>query len=152
MARKEKTPKTIFRTQADIDSRLLGTGYIDPIILENRLGTTSLPEIRFAMFWASVYPELDLWYQWPISAKYSRSCWDFAHLPTKIGIEIQGGMRSIGGHNTFDGVDKDIKKQTRAAELGWTYLAIISEHVEDGDRVSKIAQVIKSRMENANSL
>ena len=104
--------------------------------------------MEFALFWLLHWPDLDLWFQYPLSAN-GKSCWDFAHLETKTGIEIHGGLHmSTSGHNTASGIKQDMKKIQLAARKGWTYLAIASDQVGDYEEVSQIAGLIKSKIGN----
>jgi hypothetical protein len=106
------------------------------------------PEIKFAHMWSELYPELDLHFQEPL-AGYPRSKWDFAHLPTKTGIEIHGGInQGQMGHRSASGVQADMRKQRRAAEHNWAYVAIASHDTESKEKLAEIAQIIKNRFFN----
>ena len=57
---------------------------------------------------------------------------DFAHLPTRTLIEIEGGifMRKGGRHNRGAGYAKDAEKYLEAALHGWTVLRLTEWQLE----------------------
>ena len=68
---------------------------------------------------------------------------DFAHLNSRTGIEIQGGVYMRGRHVTGSGYERDCRKYNLAYTSGWTiflltsamakdafWLALISEHIQ----------------------
>lgn len=138
--------KTRRRIEADFPKEIWGTSYVDEVITHNLTNKVTEPELQFAMLWAELFPDIDLWYQLPLEG-YARSDWDFAHKPTKVGIEIHGGLRMAkSGHNTRNGVVADMKKQARAAEYGWTYLAIASDQVQDEATLKSLANIIYQKL------
>lgn len=119
-----------------------GTDFIDPRIYQQKI---TEPELQFAALWAQLYPEVDLYFQYPLEG-YPRSRWDFAHLESKTGIEIQGGLyQANSGHRSHGGVSADITKQQRAASAGWAYLPIASADVIDPLKLAEIKQLIDLR-------
>ena len=59
---------------------------------------------------------------------------DFAHLPTRTLIEIEGGifLRKGGRHNRGAGYAKDAEKYLEAAMAGWTVLRLTEPQLEIG--------------------
>ena len=57
---------------------------------------------------------------------------DFAHLPTRTLIEIEGGifMPKGGRHNRGIGYAKDAEKYLEAAMEGWTVLRLTEKQLE----------------------
>ena len=102
-------------------------------------------EFLFADTWLHLYPEIDLHTQHRF-AYPKRHTFDFAHLPTKTAIEIQGGTWVSGmGHSSGTGIRRDIAKTQLAAGLGWVVIPLASDHVADHEKLAAIAQVIQQR-------
>ena len=59
---------------------------------------------------------------------------DFAHLPTRTLIEIEGGifLRKGGRHNRGAGYAKDAEKYLEAVMEGWTVLRLTERQLEIG--------------------
>ena len=59
---------------------------------------------------------------------------DFAHLPSRTLIEIEGGifLRSGGRHNRGGGYARDTEKYLEAAMAGWTVLRLTEPQLEPG--------------------
>jgi len=59
---------------------------------------------------------------------------DFAHMPTRTLIEIEGGifMRKTGRHNRGAGYAKDAEKYLEAAMVCWTVLRLTEKQLEIG--------------------
>ena len=59
---------------------------------------------------------------------------DFAHLPTRTLIEIEGGifMKKGGRHNRGAGYAKDAEKYLEATLAGWTVLRLTGKQLEIG--------------------
>lgn len=103
-------------------------------------------EFLFADTWLHLYPDIDLHTQHRF-AHPKRHRFDFAHLPTRVGIEIQGGTWVQGmGHSGGAGIRRDMEKTQIAAGLGWVVVPIASDHVADPEKLAAIAQVIQQRM------
>lgn len=64
----------------------------------------------------------------------SRMEMDFAHVPTKVGVEIQGGIYSNKrtGHSTREGIERDIRKINSAQMKGWLLILLSPQMVIDG--------------------
>jgi hypothetical protein len=100
-------------------------------------------EITFTNLWVAYYPEIDLYSEHPF-AKPRRFRFDFAHLPTKIAIELQGGIfnpntRHINGVALL----KEHEKLNLAASLGWRIFYISTKTVNDIAIYEQIAQAIR---------
>jgi len=136
-------------TVEDFPPEIWGTNYVCPIVVK----AATAPELQFAYLWAETYPKIDLWHQYPFMAPTnSLTKFDFAHIETKVGIEIHGGTQAGMGHNTGRGVKADALKQRRAAEHGWVYLALTSAECLDADKLALINSIITKKIhENKNA-
>ena len=99
-------------------------------------------EITFADAWVAYYPEIDLHSEWRF-APPRKFRFDFAHLPSKIAIELQGGIfnpntRHINGAALL----KEHEKLNLAASLGWRVFYISTKTVNDIAIYEQIAQAI----------
>jgi hypothetical protein len=99
-------------------------------------------EITFAQLWVAYYPEIDLHSEWRF-APPRRFRFDFAHLPSKIAIEIQGGIfMPNSGHNNGAALVKEYEKLCLASSLGWRIFFLSSVTVSDENIYKLIAQAI----------
>lgn len=103
-------------------------------------------ETTFAQLWLTYYPEIDLHSEWRF-APSRRFRFDFAHLPTKIAIELQGGIfnpntRHINGAALL----KEHEKLNLAALLGWRIFYISTKTVNDIAIYEQIAQAIRQSL------
>jgi len=142
MARAKKT-KAIEQEKAQVDpATMMGTSRVDPDI-NFRSGS----EFSFAHNWAEVYPDLDLWYEWPIPGTMPKSggvpkSIDFYHSLTKTGIELNGGIHRCMGHSTGSGIKKDYEKQNVCNELGINLFVVSTDDMNKPEVLEMIARVI----------
>jgi hypothetical protein len=54
---------------------------------------------------------------------------DFAHIPTRTAIEIEGGIWNGGRHTRGSGYSKDCEKYNEAAKLGWCVLRYTADKI-----------------------
>ena len=66
---------------------------------------------------------------------------DFAHIPSRTLIEIEGGIWIQGRHNRAEGFLADIEKYFEAALAGWTVLRL-SERQLTLDSVERIVSLV----------
>lgn len=100
-------------------------------------------EITFASLWVAYYPEIDLHSEHRF-APPRRFRFDFAHLPSKIAIELQGGIfidntRHINGAALV----KEHEKLNLAASLGWRIFYVSTKTVNDQLIYEQIAKAIQ---------
>jgi len=100
-------------------------------------------EITFAEAWITYYPDIDLHSEYRFASP-RRFRFDFAHLPTKIAIELQGGIfnpntRHINGAALL----KEHEKLNLAASLGWRIFYISTKTVNDIAIYEQIATAIR---------
>lgn len=72
---------------------------------------------------------------------------DFAFVPQKLAIEIEGGafMRGGGRHNRGTGFSSDCEKYSEAAILGWRLLRSTTEQVSSGQLFDWIERALANR-------
>jgi very-short-patch-repair endonuclease len=84
-------------------------------------------EGRFDLIWRSINgPELEREFRFHAERKWRA---DFAHLPSRTLIEIEGGVFGYGRHNRPMGFIADAEKHLAAFQDGWTVLRIVALHI-----------------------
>ena len=89
-------------------------------------------ESKFQLLWrVAGGPRLEREVRFHPSRKWRA---DFAHLPTRTLIEIEGGifLRKGGRHNRGAGYAKDAEKYLEAAMADWTVLRLTERQLEIG--------------------
>lgn len=85
-------------------------------------------ERKFSNFWRLLGgPGLEAEYRFCPTRRWKS---DFAHLPTKTLIEIEGGAWSAGRHTRGSGFMKDCEKYLEATLLGWRVMRLSSEQIK----------------------
>jgi hypothetical protein len=96
-------------------------------------------EARFALLWrAANGPELKKEFLFIPERRWRA---DFAHIPSRTLIEIEGGIWIQGRHNRAEGFLADIEKYFEAALAGWTVLRL-SERQLTLDSVERIVRFV----------
>ena len=117
-------------------------------------------EDQFLNLWQAHYPKLvlerefsdiDAWekdYQerYLKSKRSKRYRLDFAHLQSKVGVEIQGGVYNRGRHVTGSGYERDCKKYNLAYTSEWTIFLLTNAMAKDSAWLSLIAAHIAARL------
>jgi very-short-patch-repair endonuclease len=100
-------------------------------------------ELRFAWLWVHVIkgPIITSEHKFHPTRKWR---FDFAHLPTKTAIEIEGGIYSQGRHQRIQGFKDDAEKYFEAGLLGWRVFRLSSNMVTAKD-LERIAAFIKQQ-------
>jgi very-short-patch-repair endonuclease len=100
-------------------------------------------EERFDRLWKEAGgPELVREHKFHPTRKWSA---DFAHIPTRVIIEIEGGVyMRRGRHTTATGFIKDCEKYGTATLMGWTVFRLPTPHVEM-EWVEKIVRFVVDR-------
>jgi very-short-patch-repair endonuclease len=79
-------------------------------------------EMRFEMLWrASGGPDLEKEFRFHPVRKWRA---DFAHIPSRTLIEIEGGIYVNGRHNRGAGFAADLEKYMEAALAGWRVIRL----------------------------
>jgi len=87
-------------------------------------------ESRFLLLWRVAQgPPLEREVKFHSSRRWRA---DFAHLPTRTLIEIEGGIFMPGGgrHNRGSGYAKDAEKYLEAVLAGWTVIRLTGKQLE----------------------
>lgn len=70
---------------------------------------------------------------------------DFAHLESKVIIEIQGGTYMRGRHVTGSGYERDARKYNLAMMSGWKVFLLTSTTAKDHAWIEAIASYIANQ-------
>ncbi len=100
-------------------------------------------ESRFLLLWrVAGGPPLEREVQFHTSRRWRA---DFAHLPTRTLIEIEGGifMRKGGRHNRGGGYARDAEKYLEAVLGGWQVIRLTEKQLEIGT-VERIAEFVRN--------
>lgn len=90
--------------------------------------------------WDYYFPHIDLHteYKFHTTRRYRL---DFAHLDSKIGIEINGGTWRKGGHSSGTGLARDYSKLNLLSSLGWRLFCLSGEMITI-ENIQMIAETI----------
>jgi very-short-patch-repair endonuclease len=104
-------------------------------------------ERAFLMRWNSSTrhaPELTTQHRFHTTRKW---LFDFAHLPSKTAIEIDGGMwrGKKGGHTSGKGATRDREKDFAAMGLGWHVVRLTPAMAKDHKVLAVIRELMKDR-------
>ena len=91
-------------------------------------GKVSKLEQRFALLWLSMNgPALEREFRFHPTRKWRA---DFAHIPSRTLIEIEGGIWVRGRHTTPRGFAADAEKYLEAALAGWRVLRLVDQQIK----------------------
>jgi len=91
-------------------------------------GKVSKLEQRFALMWRSMNgPVLEREFRFHPTRKWRA---DFAHIPSRTLIEIEGGIWVRGRHNSPRGFAADAEKYLEAALGGWRVLRLVDQQIK----------------------
>lgn len=122
--------------QQNPDVEIDDSGYVAKSKPQSAPAPVSRMEELFLALWHG--PELEREYRFHDKRRWR---FDFAHLPTKTAIEIDGGVWSRGRHNRATGFIQDCEKMNTAALDGWTVFRLPTPHVTQ-EWVDKIVEYI----------
>ena len=69
---------------------------------------------------------------------------DFAHVPSKVAIEIEGGTWTHGRHNRASGYSRDCEKYNAATAQGWRLFRLTSDMLTDEQAMDRLYQIKES--------
>jgi len=72
---------------------------------------------------------------------------DFVWSKQRLAVEIHGILYKPGergGHQTPQGLQRDLTKLCEVAVQGWNYLAVTREHIESGQALAWIEQLLQT--------
>lgn len=102
-------------------------------------------ENKFWEIWTKKYPELPLQREYKMFQNRQHRA-DFAHPPSMVVIEIQGGIwGGKSGHNSGTGLIRDYKKCCLAQSAGYAFFPL-AEKMFDDAHLKLIADTIIKRM------
>jgi hypothetical protein len=91
------------------------------------IDSRSLLERRFYLWWNGLEgPDLACNYEFHPMRNWR---FDFAHVDSKIAIEIEGGSWVNGAHNRGKHFESDCEKYNEAAYRGWTVLRLTGNQI-----------------------
>lgn len=68
---------------------------------------------------------------------------DFAWLPQKLAVEIDGGTFIAGRHTSGVGYRKDCEKLNAAVVAGWKVLRFTTAMVQDGTAIETLEEMLR---------
>ena len=96
-------------------------------------------ERRFELLWKAVGgPPLEREYRFDPKRRW-RS--DFAHLPSRTLIEIEGGIWIQGRHNRAAGFLADLEKYFHAWLSGWSVVRLAGDHITAENLEAMVAKL-----------
>ncbi|MDB6017715.1 MAG: hypothetical protein JWR19_2204 [Pedosphaera sp.] len=102
-------------------------------------------ELKFTRLWVhAIKGQTDVTLEHRFDAP-RRWRFDFAHKPTKVAIEIEGGTSSgKSRHTKPEGFREDCFKYNTASRLGWVVFRLTSDMV-NATELTKISEFIQER-------
>ena len=97
-------------------------------------------EAAFALHCRAHWLEPEREYRFEPSRRWR---FDFAFVPQKVAVEIEGGTWSNGRHTRGSGYEKDLEKYNFAARSGWTVLRYSTAMVEDGTAINEVLDALR---------
>jgi very-short-patch-repair endonuclease len=85
-------------------------------------------EKSFLNLWSSMYPDIQLQTQHKVIPN-RRYRFDFAHVDSKVAIEIQGGIWIKSGHTTGQGLQSSYAKLNLASYHDWMVFQLSSDMI-----------------------
>lgn len=118
----------------------------------------SLLEDQFLGLWQAHYPDLplvreysdiptweaDFQERYAKSKRSKRYRADFAHIPSKTIVEIQGGVFSGGRHVRASGYERDCRKFNLATIGGWKVFLLTTQTAKETFWLERIAAFLRS--------
>lgn len=102
------------------------------------------PAERFARRWQNAGgPELTREHKFHPTRDWR---FDFAHLPSRIAIEIDGGVWIKGRHQTPSGFIGDCHKFNNCASLGWRLFRLTTDMLDDGATIPLILAAVREEV------
>lgn len=99
-------------------------------------------ERKFMLLWQMTGgPPLESEYRFHAERKWRA---DFAHVPSRTLLEIEGGLHIYGRHNRAEGFAADCEKYLEAALAGWRVLRLTYQQLNI-TTIERIVQWIQNR-------
>lgn len=103
----------------------------------------STGELKFKEHWEILYPNIDLYHNHKF-LKNRKFKFDFAHITTKIAIEINGGNWIGGRHSNALALNSEYEKLNLAVINGWRVFVLSPEMICD-EWLEAIAEAIQTQ-------
>lgn len=87
-------------------------------------------------------PELEAEYRFDLTRRWR---FDFAHVDSRVAVEIDGGTHSQGRHTRHEGFRGDCEKKNAATLQGWRVFTLTSDMID----VDHILPIISTIQEDA---
>lgn len=107
-------------------------------------------ERRFDNLWECLHPNVDLDTEVKLIPK-RRFRFDYAHLTSKVAVEINGGIWGISGHSSGTGLQRDYEKINLAQSLGYAVFQLSSDMIDE-HWLNLIAKTISDRQRHLNEV
>lgn len=99
-------------------------------------------EAKFARFWSLLGgPPLETEVKFHQTRRWRA---DFAHLPSRTLIEIEGGIYVNGRHNRASGFNADMEKYLEAALAGWLVIRLGDDQIT-ASYVERLKRLVSER-------
>ena len=124
-----------------------------PMATEQPSGSSpSHLEVSFAKLWDTINgPPLEPEHKFDANRKWR---FDFAHVESKVAIELEGGIwmkgKQRGRHNSPKGFIADCEKYNTAALQGWAVIRLPSPAITKAWAVKILALIIQRSSNNGN--
>jgi very-short-patch-repair endonuclease len=103
-------------------------------------------ESRFAIYWQGVNgPLLTAEHKFHPTRRWR---FDFANIPAKVAIEVEGGQWSGGRHTRGSGYSADCEKYNEAQLCGWVVFRLTGEMITVTN-LERIRDFIRGRIREA---
>jgi len=97
-------------------------------------------EKRFETLWKALGgPDLEREFRFHSVRRWRA---DFAHLPSRTLIEIEGGIYINGRHNRAAGFAADLEKYLEAALAGWRVVRLGPKELR-GDCIKRLVEIVR---------
>lgn len=70
---------------------------------------------------------------------------DFAFVPEKLAVEIEGGLFVGGGHSRGKGYESNLEKYNQAVLMGWRVLRYSTDMVMRGNAINEVLVALQNR-------
>lgn len=67
---------------------------------------------------------------------------DFAMVPVKLAVELEGGIWVHGRHNRGAGMEADIEKYNALTLAGWRLLRFTGKHIKSGEALQTVEKAL----------
>ena len=95
-------------------------------------------EVRFMLLWTHLKgPPLEREYRFDLKRRWRA---DFAHLESRILIEVEGGIWVNGRHNRAAGFNADLEKYLEAGLAGWRVFRLGPDQIT----MENVARLVES--------